>query len=196
MVAFSVKVQEVAAGRTPFENVNVLLPTIPERFPPQVPVLKLGGSAMTMPAGMLSVKVMPFSAELFGLINCTLRTEDAPPKTVRGLNPLTTWMPIGSTRILAVAFATGLRVVAVPWIVPITFVVGIVFVYVAVTPRPMTLTTIVHLPGTAPTWAGMVPPVRTIFLFDPVKVRVPPQSVEAFGGTATRMEFATAPPGN
>jgi hypothetical protein len=114
MVAFRVMVQEVAAGRTPFAKMKVLLPAVPVSVPPQVPVFKLGGLAMIMPTGMLSVKVIPFRAELLGLIRRMLRTEDAPPKTVSGLNPFTTWMPIGSTRILAVAFATGLRVVAVP----------------------------------------------------------------------------------
>lgn len=95
MVAFKVRVQEDAAGNTPPENTNVPLPTTPVSVPLQEPVLKLGGLAMIMPAGILSVKVIPLSAELLGFINCTLRTEEAPPKTVRGLNPLTTWMPIG-----------------------------------------------------------------------------------------------------
>lgn len=83
--------------------------------------------------------------------------------------------------------------VAVPWMVPITFVVGIVFVYVAVTPRPMTLTTIVHCPGTPPTWAGIVPPVSWIFCVLAAAVRVPPQSVEALGGVAIRIPFAADP---
>ncbi len=102
------------AGNTPPEKVNTFVPTVPVSVPPQVPVLKLGGAAMIMPAGMVSVNWMPLSAELLGLINCTLRTEDAPPNTVRGLNPFTTWIPMGATRIWAVALATGGMVVAVP----------------------------------------------------------------------------------
>lgn len=99
MVALRVRVHVDDAGSTPPEKVNTFDSTVPVSVPPQVPVLKLGGLAMIMPTGMVSVNWMPLSAELLGLINCTLRTEDAPPKTVRGLKPFTTWIPMGATLI-------------------------------------------------------------------------------------------------
>jgi hypothetical protein len=57
----------------------------------------------------------------------------------------------------------------------------------------MTLTTIAHCPGMAPTCAGIVPPTSWIFCVFAAAVKVPPQSVEALGGVAIRIPFAADP---
>jgi hypothetical protein len=90
---------------------------------------------MIIPAGMLSVKVIPLSGVPFGFTNRMLIVDAEPPKTVSGLKPLTT--PIerlarpetvkfdaraleGTRFSLFVIFAGGMVLVYVPGIAPVT----------------------------------------------------------------------------
>src|SRR6266540_1543766 len=61
MVTLRVSVQVPFAGRLPPLKDMVLVPGFPVSVPPQVPVEKLGGFAMIIPGGIVSVKVIPFS---------------------------------------------------------------------------------------------------------------------------------------
>lgn len=90
IVALRVSVQLVEAAREPPLKEKEVEPGVPVRVPPQAPVFKLGGFAMIIPAGMLSVNAMPVRAALFGLTNWTLKVDAEPPKTVKGLKPFTT----------------------------------------------------------------------------------------------------------
>ena len=194
MVTLRVMVQVVAADSDPPLKVTVLSPTTPDKVPPQVPVLKLGGLAMIIPAGIVSVNPIPVRGALSGLRSSMLIVEAEPPNTVNGLKALftTIWrLPIVR---LAVAAATGLMTVAEPSTVPLTFAMGMVLVRVAEVPRPCTSTLMVQIPGTLPTWAGIVPPVRVINCVFATAVRVPPQVVVALGTAAINTPLAGGVP--
>ncbi len=114
MVALSVRVQFAAEARLPPLKVNVLVSGTPVKVPPQVPTLKLGGLAMIIPAGMVSVKEMPLKGVFWGLFKRTLKMEEDPPNTESGLKPLTTPMLMEAMVSRAVAGDWGLIVVGVP----------------------------------------------------------------------------------
>ena len=67
MVALRVRVHVDDAGSTPPEKVNTFDSTVPVSVPPQVPVLKLGGLAMIMPTGMVSVKLDATECRVVGV---------------------------------------------------------------------------------------------------------------------------------
>lgn len=108
IVTLMVSVQLELAGRLPPLNENELSPGFPLNVPPQVPTEKLTGLARNIPVGILSVKLIPFSDELFGLINKMLIVEAEPPKTVRGLKPFTTAIEMSETISRAEALCAGL----------------------------------------------------------------------------------------
>lgn len=89
IVTLRVKIQRPDGGRLPPLYVKELSPGLPSSVPPHVPTLKFGGVARIIPFGILSANPMPESVRLPGLINSMLIVEADPPKTVKGLNPLT-----------------------------------------------------------------------------------------------------------
>ena len=89
MVALSVNVQRPKGGRLPPLKEKEVLPTVPVRVPPHIPTLKFTGLARIIFAGIVSVKPMPVSAVVSGLINSTLIVEEAPPVTINGSKPFT-----------------------------------------------------------------------------------------------------------
>ena len=96
----------------------------------------------------------------------------------------------------AVAFAWAFIVEAVPWMVPMTPVVGIVFVCVTGSPpelwTPRTFTVIVQIPGVPPPdWAGIVPFVSVMTCVPATAVTTPgAQVVLALGVAATKISSA------
>lgn len=89
MVALSVNVHVPSGGRLPPLKVNELLPGVPLRIPPQVPVLKFTGLARIISVGIVSVKPIPVRLAVPGLINWMLIVETAPPVTSNGSKPFT-----------------------------------------------------------------------------------------------------------
>ena len=89
IVALNVNVHLPRDGRLPPLNVKALAPGVPARVPPHVPTLGFTGSARIISGGIVSVKVMPVSGTVPGLINSMLIVELAPPVTIRGSKPLT-----------------------------------------------------------------------------------------------------------
>ena len=89
MVALRVNVQLELAARLPPLNEKELSPGFPLSAPPQVPTTKSVGPARYIPDGMVSVKLIPVNDTVLGLISWMLIVEEEPPKTVRGLKPLT-----------------------------------------------------------------------------------------------------------
>ncbi len=88
IVALRVSVHLPKGGRLPPLKEKELVLGTPLRVPPHVPTLKFGGLARIMPVpgtlfsmGISSVKVIPVSATLSGLINSMLNVEAEPPKT-------------------------------------------------------------------------------------------------------------------
>ncbi len=69
MVTLRVNVQLPNGGRLPPLNEKEFAPGIPLSVPPQVPTLKFRGLARIIPFGMSSVKAIPVSVTLLGLIN-------------------------------------------------------------------------------------------------------------------------------
>ncbi len=96
----------------------------------------------------------------------------------------------------AVEFAWAFIVEDVPWMVPMTPVVGIVFVCVTGNPpelwTPRTFTVIVQIPGVPPPdWAGIVPFVRVMICVPASAMTTPgAQVVLALGVGATKISFA------
>lgn len=77
---------------------------------------------------------------------------------------------------------------------PETLLAGIVLVYVAFVPLPITSTVIVQMPATLPTWAGIVPPLNEIACVPAAAVTVPlPQVVLAFGAGAMTTPLVRLP---
>lgn len=123
MVALSVNVQVVSGGRLPPLNEKELSPGVPVSVPPHVPTLKFTGLARIMLSGILSVKAIPVSVAVPGLINSILIVEEAPPVTINGSKPFTNSiarvlplvmfsveliLPAGSLPSLFVMFPTGI----------------------------------------------------------------------------------------
>lgn len=92
MVAFIVIVHLPNGGSVPPLKENELVPGVPVSVPPQVPTLKFTGSASSISAGIVSVKAIPVSVAVPGLINSMLIVDEAPPVTINGSNPLTSSM--------------------------------------------------------------------------------------------------------
>lgn len=126
IVMLMVKVQVPNGGKFPPLNEKEPFPDIAVIVPPQVPTDEMAGVATIIPAGILSVNAIPTRLALFGLTSSTLMVEAEPPNTVRGLNSFTTPMDRSVIVNGAVASAIGLITVEVPWIVPLTFAVGMV----------------------------------------------------------------------
>jgi len=195
MVTLMVMVQVVAADSDPPLKVMVLSPTAPDKVPPQVPVLKLGGLAMIIPAGIVSVNSIPVRGALSGLRSSMLMVEAEPPNTVNGIKGFihhnmevancqigSGWCGWMDDRRRAVNRSADVRD---------GDGVGCCVVEV---PRPCTFTLMVQIPGTPPTWAGIVPPVRVINCVFATAVRVPPQVVVASGTAAIHTPLAGGVP--
>lgn len=135
IVTLRVKVQLPRPGRLPPVNEKEFEPGVPLSTPPQIPTLKLSGLARIIPLGISSVKAIPVSGILPGLINWTLIVEAEPPKTVKGSKPLTRSMAgapppvtvklevrllVGTRFSLSVMFAGGMVLVNVPDVLPVT----------------------------------------------------------------------------
>lgn len=135
MVALRVNVQLPDAGRLPPLNEKELDPETPLSVPPQVPTLKLRGLARIIPFGMLSVKAIPVSVTVPGLINWILIVEAEPPKTVNGSKPFTTAIDklpppvtvklevrsfVGTRFSLFVMLLEGIVLICKPSVLPVT----------------------------------------------------------------------------
>ena len=69
MVALSVIVQVALPAKIPPLNENDPDPAVPVGATLQVPADKLGGLAIVIPAGILSIKEIPSSSPLLGFVN-------------------------------------------------------------------------------------------------------------------------------
>ena len=128
IVTLKVSVHRFLAANLPPLKVKADSPEMPVKVPPHVPTEKLGGLAMTIPVGILSVKLISDKSASFGLIKSMLMVDDEPPKTVKGSKPFTNPMVRSVTRRFALVPWEGLIVVPVPKTMPLTSVAGIVLV--------------------------------------------------------------------